>query len=271
MRILFVLLSFWFCFSCTKLETGLQLAPRVVTYKVDEAFDFKSEKLDKLRKQIEMDVNANKKELALKLISHIDAILELSKKEKVAAADVQKNIEALKLTQAQTVQNFKASFDVALADLQTKEIEHFKIFNDKKSKRDFEKTEDKKYFLKDRKQTILKTLGYFFDRITDEQENLCEQMVDKHYDYFIERLKIRKTFADSFHLKLTSKQPAVDFVIKYYGGDQKEFGAGPIKAYLEDYYRFQADFWNMTSEKEKQNFRKNMNSYKDELKKIAGI
>lgn len=48
-------------FSCSKLETGLQLAPRFATSKIDDAFDFKSEKLSQIRKQIDQDIHESKK------------------------------------------------------------------------------------------------------------------------------------------------------------------------------------------------------------------
>ena len=48
--------------SCSKIETGLSLAPRYVGSQIDSAFDFKSEKLSRIRKQLDNDIQSSKKE-----------------------------------------------------------------------------------------------------------------------------------------------------------------------------------------------------------------
>ncbi len=265
------MLSFTILFSCSKLETGLQLAPRVVSNRIDDAFEFKSEKLGVLRGQIEKDIGVNKKGLALKLISHIDTLLEISKKEKMSPDEVRDFIQSLKATQATAVQNFKPSFEVALNGILDGETTYFKQYIDKKFSTDLEVAQNKTAFLNKRKKSVLKTYGYFLDEITEQQEKLNADFVERNYAYFVERIKIRKTFAENFHLRLVSKAPTVDFAMTYYAGEVKDFSSGIVKAYLEDFYKFQADFWNLTSPKERENFRTNLNGYKDELKKIAGI
>ncbi|MBC7421038.1 MAG: hypothetical protein H7328_09955 [Bdellovibrio sp.] len=258
-------------FSCSKLETGLQLAPRIVSNRIDDAFDYKSGKLSALRKQIDTDIQSYKKGLALRLISHIDVILELSKKDKITSAEIKTFIDSAKETQEDIILHFQSSFESALSDLSEKQISHFKKYSDKKIDSDLEDSDDKKDFLNDRKKSILKTYGYFFDDLTDLQKKLVEEFVNQHYAYFVERIKIRKQFSDHFHLKLVANEPATQFAMNYYAGNTKQFSSGLIKFYMDDFYKFQADFWNMTPEKERINLRKNINSYKDQLKKIAGI
>ena len=263
--------SLVFLFSCSKLETALQFAPRIVSNRVDDAFDLRSAKLSELRKKIESEIDASKKDVALKLITHADAVLELSKKDKITPDDVRLLIEAFKVTQGDVVQKFKGSFEVVLNELTAEEIANFKEYSDEKFEDQQEEATDRKKLLAARKKSALKTFGYFFDDISDEQEKLTEAFVERHYTYFVERIKIRKAFGENFYAKLQKKEPTVDFVMNYYSGGVKEFSSGPVKDYLDDYYKFQAEFWNLTSAEEKENFRENMNDYKVELQKIAGV
>ncbi len=271
MKALILSLGFLFLFSCSKIETGLKLAPRIVTSKIDDAFDFKSDKKAAIRSQIEKDIGLGKRPLAIALIEHIDALLALSKKDEVTSREIDLFIETLRKTQLQTIQLFKTSFETVLSDMQDEEVVYFKKHSDRKLKNDLEETTDRKDFLNARKNSIIKTYSFFFKNISDKQKKLTEDFVNRNYAYFVERIKIRKQFSDNFHLKLVAKEPTASFVMSYFGGGAKEFNQVSVKNYFEDFYKFQADFWNMTTQVEREGFRKTLNGYKDELKKIAGL
>lgn len=269
MKALLLSFTLLFFFSCSKLETALKLAPHFLTSKIDDAFDFKSAKVSAIRNQLGSDIEKNKKAVALGLIDHIDATLDLSKKDKITAAEVSLIVEALRKTQLNTVELFKPTFDVVLNDLRDEEIVYFKKHSDRKLKKDLKEAGDRKDFLKDRMKSILRTLGYFFENISDQQKKLVEKFVNTHYEYFVERIEIRKKFSDSFHLKLLAKEPTVIFVMNYFSGEAKDFSLGPVKAYLDDFSKFQAEFWNITSPVERNSFRQKLMEYRAQLKAIS--
>jgi hypothetical protein len=59
--VLFLFLNLAFSLGCSKIETGLTFAPRLATSRIDDAFDFDSDKLTTLRKQIDSDLQSSKK------------------------------------------------------------------------------------------------------------------------------------------------------------------------------------------------------------------
>jgi hypothetical protein len=52
----FLFLLFFLLCACSKIETGLSLAPRYVGNQIDKAFDLKSSKLSEVKKQIDSDI-----------------------------------------------------------------------------------------------------------------------------------------------------------------------------------------------------------------------
>ena len=269
-KIIFVLATLLMC-SCSKIETGLNFAPRIATSKIDDAFDFKSEKLSTIRKQIDADIQASKKSLAQKLISHIDTLEKYSKQPEITKKEMITFFDDWADTQTALFESFRKSADVTLKNLTPEEVENFKAYSEKKYGEETALAKDKKAFLKKKRQTFEKNYDLFFDGLTSEQEKMLTVFLDDHLDYFIQRILYRQKFSDEFYMKIKSQDLVLDTILSHYSGKKLSAITDlPLKHYLDQFFDFQVALWKNATEKQKNYFRKILGDYKDQLKKIVG-
>lgn len=261
---------FFFLFSCSKLETGLSLAPRYLENQIDNAFDFKSEKNTRIRKQLEVDIKSLKKELAKKMLVHLEQIENTFLNAEPTVESISKIFDDIAQTQTVLFQSFNASAAVTLKDLSADEIKHFKKYSDKKYDEEKDLSKNKKAFLKKRKASFFKTFEFFLDDLTSEQEKLLTDFVEKNLDYFSNRIGARQKFSDSFYFKMQGHEPILEYFLNHYSGKKlSAFSDSDQKDYLLRFFNFQIGFWKTVSQDQKNYFRKILNNYKEELKKMA--
>lgn len=153
-----------------------------------------------------------------------------------------------------------------------KEIQNYKDYSDKKYEKELELSKDKKAFLKKKKGLFVKNFEFLFNDLTSEQEKMVAAFVEKNLDYLAQRIKVRQEFSETFYLKMRSKEDVlVDFFLSHYSGKKlSDLTDVEQKNYLNRLFQMQEIFWKSTTEKQKNYFHKTLNSYKDELKKMAG-
>ena len=259
-----------FLSSCTKIQTGLNFAPRIATSKIDDAFDFKSEKLTKIKAQIDTDIQNSKKKLAEKLIGHIDQLEKYSAQTEISKTQMIRFFDDWADTQTAMLESFTTSADVTLKDLTPKEIENFKTYSEKKYAEELDLAKDKKAFIKKKREVFIKNYERFFNNLTKEQDQLLSDFIEKHSDYFVQRIVSRQKFSEEFYMKIKTQDFVLDTILSHYSGKRLDkITDVPLKKYLNQFFDFQVAFWKTTTEKQKTYFRNNLAGYRDELKKIA--
>ncbi len=262
--------SILFLCACSKIETGLNFAPRIATSKIDDAFDFKSEKLTRIKKQIDTDIQASKKTLANKLISHIETLEKLSQESDLKKEQLISFFNDWSETQTTLLESFRSSANVTLKDLTPAELENFKSYSEKKYAEELTLAKDKKAFLKKKKKSFVKNYELFFNSLTGEQEALLDTFLDNHFDYFKQRILSHQKISEETYLKIKSQDLVLDFFLAQYGGKKYEsLIDAQLKKYLDDFFNFQIAFWKLTTDKQKIYYRKMLGGYKDELIKIS--
>lgn len=257
-------------FSCSKIETGLNFAPRIATSKIDDAFDFNSGKLSKIRKQIDSDLQKSNKNLALKIVSHLEFLQKEAEAKDLKLEKFLYFFDEFADTQTAFINSFKSSAEVVFKDLSEDEINYFKKYSDKKFFEEIEKSKNTKDFLKKKLQNFFKNYELFLDDLTSEQKKIITDFAEKNIDYFIYRIKNRQKFSEEFYLKIKSEEPVLDFFLTHYEGKKFSDIKDPVlKDYLNQFFQLQIDVWQKTTEKQRSYFKKTLHSYKEQFQKIA--
>lgn len=270
-----VLLACSFIFSlasCTKFEVGYQLAPRYISNKLDDAFDFKSKRLKEIRAQLNIDFQKNHKDVALLVIKHIDEFLALADKKTVSASDFKINLDSIYNSRKELTQLFKPSVDIVLLNLSLEENKNLNDFSLKKFKEADEKILEQKEFVKKQLKTFQKIMDFLVDDSTDSQDQIYKDFVVKNYDYFLTQEEERKTFLKKFNVLFPNKPDLVVYVLNYYGGTPSaQTGEYQNKhaAFLGALYDVEFKIWQSLTEKQKKAFRKNLKELRDEVLPIS--
>lgn len=264
-----ILFSFLFL-SCSKIETGLNFAPRIATSKIDDAFDFDSNKLSRIRKQIDSDLQASKKNLALKIASHLEFLQKSAENPDLKLEQILIFFDEISETQTAMINSFKTSSEVVFKDLSEDEVKTFKKYSDKKYEEELEKAKDLKGFTKKKRQNFFKNYEMFLDDLTSQQEKMLIDFIEKNINYFTHRIQERQKFSEEFYLKIKSHEPVLDFFLAHYEGKNfADIKDSVMKNYLKQFFQLQIDIWKITTEKQKSYFKKTLNSYKEQFQKIA--
>ena len=269
MKLFSILILCLFTFSCSKINISLALAPRYISNKIDDAFDFKSEKVSRLRTQIEIDLLNSKKELAKRLLEHLDQTEATFFTNEPTVESLTMLLNQFSATQTFLLQSFKPTADLTLKDISDKEADDFKKFTDGKFLEEIEISKDKKSFLKKRKSGFLNTFEFFLDDLTDAQENTITEFADKNLNYFADRILVRQEYSLLFYNKLKSKEPVLEYFLNNYEGKKFEAYPNDQKKYFVRLFEFEVLFWKTVSEPQKKYFKKVLQNYREELVKIA--
>lgn len=242
------------------------IAPRYLSNKIDDSFDFNSEKVSKLRKQIDLDILNSKKELAKLLLVHIDQI----ETEFLVKQPTEESLTILfnQISDTQTVllQSFKQTAEITLKDVTAKQAENFKKFSDEKFSEELELFKNKEKFFKKRNAAFVKTFEFFLDDLTAAQEKQISDFVDKNLNYFGDRILARQMFTTDFYQKLKLKEPTLEYFLNHYEGKKIENYSEDQKKYFMRLFEFETVFWKTVTEPQKKYFKKVLDSYRDELK-----
>jgi hypothetical protein len=256
--------------ACSKLETGLNFAPRVATNKIDDAFDFKSEKLSHIRKQIDANIQVAKRTISKKIVGHIEALEKLANSPNVSYDQALNFFNSLAETQNALLESFRTSGEMTLKDLSEKEIQNFKEYSDKKYKEDLELAKDKGDFLQKKKKTFVRNYELFLNGLTLEQDKILDQFLSQNFDYFKNRIAEKQRFAEEFYMKMKSEDKIIDLLLEHYAGHKLDDMADqPLKDYLKRLIEFQISLWKTATDQQKKYFKKMLAGYKEELIKMS--
>ncbi len=266
----FILALFLFLSSCSKVETGLTFAPRLATSRIDDAFDFNTDKLTLIRKQIDSDLESSKIELALKIISHIETLEKYSANPVITKAQVVAFFDEVTETQTLFLKSFTSSAELVFKDISEYEIKSFKEYSDKKFEEELALAKDISAFKEKKLKLFIKNHELFLGEINPEQESIISVFIDRNKEYFAKKIIDRQKFSEQFYLKIKSKQPVLDFFLNRFSGKKiTEIKDTSMKEYFSELFDLEIEIWKRSNEKQKSFLKKTLADYKQEFKKIA--
>ncbi len=272
MRCLYIIFILFFLNACTKVELGYRLAPRSTMSKLDDFFEFKSERFKKVRSQLDEDFKANRMQVGQLVDSHVDEILNLGNKPDVTAADFNALLKSMQKTRAALVNLFKGSFTLVIADLTADEVSSMDQLSTKKFKEQDKKLLDKEEFIEKQIDSFESIMDFLFDSASDEQIAIYQQFINENYNFFVAQSEFRKGFVKKFDALANNKIELLDYVMKYYAGDPSTRNQGQLQQlnlFNEKLYEVMAKIWNSASKKQKENLKDNMLNLKTELNKMV--
>ncbi len=261
-----------FLFSCSKFEVGYQLAPRLISNSLDDAFDFKSQRLKEIKAQIAGDFKKNQHAVAGFLVKTSDALIALSEKKETTKDEFLAVLEKVKSEAEPVMGLFKGSFEIVTKNLSSDEAEYFNTYSVKKFKETDEKIADKEKYLKHQLKTFEKTMDFFFGSATSEQNDIYKNFFTENYDYFLAQHNSQKEFSKRFLVLQSKKDELLDYVLKYYRNDlsvRPEDYQKKYKVFEKSFGELEYNIWKSRTEKQQKYFKKTMTSLKDELVPLA--
>ncbi len=268
MKYFIILILSIFFSSCSKLEVALDFAPRFVANKLDESFDFSRERYSNVKKTIENDIQKNKKEAIEDVVKSIDQLLMLSEKPALAQADFENNFNHLRVLQKKAVTFFKPSISEVVSFLSKKEFEHMKEVTEERFKKNDERLLDIEKFKTYKFENFEKNMDILFNDTNEQQKKIYFSFIDANYDFYKLQIAARQDFLNKFELLINNKPELLDYILKYYAGDDSTKTSDFIKKqnqFFINAYQLQLDIWNASSEKQKNEFRKTLNEIKQDL------
>ncbi len=272
MKLLTTFILLFCLFSCTKVELGYRLAPRATMSKLDDFFEFKSDRFKKVRSQLDQDFKANRARVGQLVTTQVDEILVLNRKPEINSADIKMLLDSAQKTRATLISLFKGSFTVVIADLSANEITSLDQIVTRKLKEQDEKLSDKEQFSEKQIASFKKVIDFFFDSVTKEQITIYEKFIHDNYNFFLAQAEFRKGFIKKFNSLATKKPELLDYVMKYYAGDSSTRTPDQLKKLDQvaaELNEVIAKLWQVSTTKQKENLNLNMLNLKDELNKFA--
>lgn len=270
MKIFFLILIF-FITACTKLNFGYRLAPRSMMSKLDDAFSFKSDRFKQVRSQLDVDFKTNRTQVAKIALSHVEEIIQLSRKNEIAENDFKVLLNSMQSSRVLMISLFKNSFETVLKDLTAKEIESLDEFSDKKLKENDEKIADKDSYLEKQVDFFEKLMDFLFDSANKEQLVIYTQFLNQQHDFFIKQLSYRKDFSKKFDALADRKSELLIYVMNYYAGESSIHSSEQQKEldfFAAELYQMMLKIWKTTSPKQKENLKENMLDLQEELREM---
>ncbi len=176
----------------------LDFAPRLVANRIDDAFDFSSQKKDQVRESLKIEIKENRKYLATNLISIFKLIEQKVLKENPTPSSLIETFNVLAKFEREALQKFKGTVQVTLSHLSRKEIENFRDFQIKKIEDDVnniatsEKLNEKIY---DRYESFFE---FFLDSLNEDQKVEIKNFIKIHEPYYRYQNSQRKLYIEKF-------------------------------------------------------------------------
>ena len=244
------------------------MAPRLISNELDDAFDFKSQRLKDVRAQITADFKKNQQDVANLLIKTSDELILVSEKKDITKAAFLAALEKIKSGTELIGAQFKSSFEVVLNNLTSEEAEYFNTYSVKKHKEADEKISDKEKYVKSQVKNFEKTMDFFFGSATKEQLDIYKKFIIENYDYFLAQHQFQKNFLINFMVLKTKKEELLDYVLKYFRNDLSVRSEDYQKKYVafeKSFTELEYNIWNSRTDKQQKTFKKNMAAIKEEL------
>lgn len=270
MRILFLAVIFFFS-ACTKLNFGYRLAPRSMMSKLDDTFDFKSDRFKQVRSQLDVDFKSNRTQVAKAVLNHVDEILLLVSKNEASENDFKTLMNSMQSSRILLISLFKNSFATVINDLTSKEIKNLDEFSNKKFKEQDKKISEKNNYQEKQMSSFENVMDFLFDSVNKDQLAIYNQFINQHHDFYVKQLGFRKEFSKKFDTLADKKSELLIYVMNYYAGDPSVRSPEQQKQ-LEDFaaelHKMMLKVWNASTPKQKDKLKENMQDFQIELKEM---
>ena len=240
--------------------------------RLDDSFDFKSDRYKQVRQQVEKDFENNRSHLAHLAATHVDEITSLSHKKETTAQDFEKLYTSLQKSRVQLIRLFLGSFRSVIHELTPEESENLKIFFAKKSMESEKKISRKSTFIEKQMGTFEKFMDFFFDGTNDNQRIIYRQFLNENYDFFIAQIAAKKSFAKRFADLFQEKENLLAFVVQYYSGTPSAKDPAiqaEYQQFIENLFVVQNKIWLASDQKQKDDLAENLLNLKKQLQLLA--
>lgn len=272
MKYFLAFLSCLFFFSCSRVELIYQFAPKVAADKVDEAFDFKSERYKEVRNQIEADLKSNKVVIIRNINELIDVLSALSIKENLTLKDLQDLSLEIRRKQKSLIVLFQPSFEKVILNLNEQEVKSLSKYSAKTFEKNDEQLREHKPFVDRRIEGFVKLMDYFFDKATSEQKAIYGDFIRNNFEFYKSQSTARREFIAQFNWPIKSKEDLKNYVMQYYSGDSSVRTASyssQLATFEKNLIQLQLDLWQTLDKKQKDYFRVKLITLKTDLLKLA--
>ena len=272
MKYFLAFLSCLFFFSCSRVELIYQFAPKVAADKVDEAFDFKSERYKEVRHQIEADFKINKVLIIRNINELIDVLSVLSIKENLTLKDLQDFSADVRRKQKTLIVLFQLSFEKVILNINEQEVKNLSKYTVESFEKIDEQLREHKPFIDKRVEGFVKLMDYFFNNATSEQKALYGDFVRKNFEYYKSQSTARREFVAQFNWPIQNKETLKNYVMQYYSGDSSVRStsyAARLAIFEKNLIQLQYDLWKTLDKKQKDYFRVKLITLKTDLLKLA--
>ena len=271
MKLIALILIFFLVAACTKLELGYRLAPRSMMSKLDDSFDFSSDRFKQIKSKLDDDFKINRIQVAQLVTKHVDYILVLAEKKEVGAPDLKLLMNSVQKTRGELVNLFRPTFGLVITNLNGDEIKSLDEFSKKKFKEQDKKLSEKEDYIEKQLDTFEKVMDFLFDSSSKEQVLVYQHFVEENYDYYVQQAEQRKIFAKRFESLIGNRAQLLDYVLNYYAGDPSSRAEAHQKRVVEMSEKFNTlleRVWVTLTPKQKTKLKENMLDLKEELNSL---
>lgn len=240
--------------------------------KLDDTFNFKSERFNQVRSKLDEDFKANRAQVAGLLLSHVDELSILASKTEVTRTDFKALMDSIQRTRGSLINLFKKSFEIVIQNLTAEEIQNLDKFSLKKLKEDDKKIALKDDYLEKQLDSFEKVMDFLFDSTNKSQREIYNQFLTDNYAFFEAQSESRKAFVKKFDSLTSKKEQLLTFVMKYYEGDDSIKDLTEVRnkeTFSNNFNEVLFKVWTASSSKQRNYLKNSLMDLKEDLKKMV--
>lgn len=272
MKIYALLVFYVFLSACSRLDLVVSYAPRYIANEVDDALDLNSERYNKIKRIIAIDIEKNKKDLIYEVVVKIEYLQIIIDKKDLSVDELRYVFDGFKNLQKKAVYLFKPSFSEVIMSISRAEAEHlYSSYANVKFKKSDDRLAGRQKYHKHYFKNYEHYMDIFFNSNNSRQDKLFMDFLDDNYGYYIYQNEMRKKFLKQFEIIFDKKSELLDFTMKYYAGEKDIRSDEYIKKQEVFNYNLLIlgrDLWKEATARQKIYFKQKLTDIKEELRKL---
>lgn len=264
---IFISLCIGLCLlACSRLDWAISLAPRILSAKIDEAFDFPSQKNRQIRSSIETILDDQKKEAGQKL-AQIISILESEAQAGLNSKNIILVFDELAIWQRSFLQKFLPTIHWVVDQLSQAELDHYQSFHQKKFKDALDEISTDDDLDKQIYDKYENFFEFFIDEVRHDQKLAIREFIRNHRNYYRQQVNRRREFTEKFFRFAQEKKPdqqsLSDLVLEQFSVPNFDtVSPAEKKVFVEQSIELCAKIWSLTTEVQKKYFFKQLEFYR---------
>lgn len=253
------------------MDLAYSFAPRLLSNQLEDVFDLSSSRYHKIKDSIEKNLRKNKEQIKTESIGLIDSVLTKAGQKALSTDEIKKIFLSGKSLQSKFVGLMKSSFEEVLAAMTREELHNMKEYSQDKFKKTEERLADPEKFKKEALKSFEKNMETFFDSVTDGQRQMYSDFVLQNQDFYKMQFESRRAFVSKFESIFDNKPELLNYVLKYYSGDDSTKTSDYIKKqsqFFDKMYVAAGAIWQSLSDRQHENLKKNLTKMKSDISQL---